>query len=101
MGKPTKPPPNRPPTARELQATIDAIEKEKPWFRSLADLRKSRTVKKVLKSDPTHQAAMILWAVRNFGALRKKIRTNYPPDFFNVHNLPGYSDHALNMVQLL
>jgi hypothetical protein len=100
MAKTTKPP-AKAPTRRELQATIDAIEREKPWFRSLADLRKSRTVKKVLKSDPTYQAGVIRWAVGQFGALRKQIHSNYPPDFFNLHHLAGYSEHALNLVQLL
>jgi len=101
MGKTAKPPSAKPPTDKELHATIDAIDKEKHFFRSQADLRKARTVKKLLNADPACQAAMVMWALRKFGALRKKIRSNDPCDFFNCHHIPGYSYHAVNIVPML
>src|SRR3954452_22361410 len=101
MGKAQGAAATRPPTDKELQATLDAIAREKPYFRSVADLRTSPTAKKVLASDDLFQAAMAMWAIRKFGALRKKIKSNDPCEFFNVHHIAGYSYHGVNMLSLL
>ena len=84
-----------------VKSALDAMAKEKPHFRGVADLRKAPTAKKVLNGDAAFQAEMAMSIIRQLGALRPKITSNDPSDFFNVHEIPGYSYYGVNMLSLL
>jgi hypothetical protein len=58
---------------QEAHALLDQLEKTAGTFGNAAQLKRKPAAKRILKADPAVQAAVVMRAIRDVGALRKKI----------------------------
>ena len=83
---------------QEAQKLLKTLHGAAGAFRSSRDLASQPAAKSILGAEPAVQAAVVLRALRDVGALRAKISGNDPPDFFNLHHVPGYSYAGVHVV---